>query len=104
MVRGKPTLEQLLPRIGEIVAGERVVIYHAAFAVQIFPDHLRPAKTVSCAMMRFADAFGGRWQKLEVAARHVGHHWTGEAHRALADSLACRSVWLWLEQQKKRLR
>ena len=27
MVRGKPTLDQLLPRIHEIVAGEQVVIY-----------------------------------------------------------------------------
>lgn len=104
MVRGKPTLEQLLPRIGEIIAGERVVIYNATFDVQFFPDQLRQAKTVSCAMTRFADALGGRWQKLDVAARHVGHRWTGEAHRALADSLACRSVWQWLEQQKKRSR
>lgn len=48
-------------------------------------------------MRRFASVLGGPWRKLEVAARHVGHRWTGEAHRALADAMACRSVWEWME-------
>ena len=38
--------------------------------------------------------------KLQKAAEHVGHTWTGDAHRALADALACRSVWLWLESRR----
>ncbi len=104
MVRGKPTLDQLLPRILEIIAGEQVVIYNSAFDAPFFPDRLRQAKMVSCAMTRFADALGGPWRKLDVAARHVGHQWTGDAHRALADALACRSVWLWLEGRGKRKR
>lgn len=104
MVRGKPTLDQLLPRIRDIVAGEQVVIYNAAFDAPFFPDRLRHARMVSCAMTRFADALGGPWRKLDVAARHVGHRWTGDAHRALADALACRSVWLWLEERGKSKR
>ena len=100
MVRGKPTLQEVLPAIRDVVAGEEVVIYNAAFDTAFFPDRLGQARAVSCAMLRFADALGGRWRKLEVAAGHVGHRWSGTAHRALADALACRSVWLWLEGRK----
>ena len=102
MVRGKPTLEKVLPKIHEIVAGTEVVIYNAAFDTAFFPDRLRRAQLVSCAMTRFADMLGGPWRKLDVAARHVGHKWTGDAHRALADADACRSVWLWLEKKHNR--
>ena len=104
MVRGKPTLEALLPRIREIVTGEQVVIYNSTFDTQFFPGGLRQARIVSCAMTRFADTLGGRWRKLDVAASHVGHRWAGNAHRALADAHACRSVWLWLEVQGKKRR
>jgi DNA polymerase III epsilon subunit-like protein len=102
MVRGKPTLQAVLPRIREIIAEEELVIYNAAFDKAFFPDRLRHARAVSCAMTRFSDALGGPWRKLDVAARHVGHEWTGNAHRALADALACRSVWLWLESRKRQ--
>lgn len=102
MVRGKPTLEQLLPLIREAIADEQVVIYNAEFDSRFYPGRLRQAKMVSCAMTRFADALDGRWRKLEEAARHVRHRWTGDPHRALADALACRSVWLWLEKRGKR--
>lgn len=47
-------------------------------------------------MARFNQKYGGK-NSLANAARIVGHVWTGEAHRALADALACRSVWLHLE-------
>lgn len=104
MVRGKPTLQSLLPRIREIVTDEQVVIYNSVFDTQFFPGGLRQARMVSCAMTHFANTLGGRWRKLDVAARHVGHRWTGDAHRALADALACRSVWLWLEVQGKKRR
>ena len=101
MVRGKPTLQAVLPRIHEIIAEQDLVIYNAAFDTAFFPDRLRHARAVSCAMTRFADALGGPWRKLDAAARHVGHPWTGNAHRALADALACRSVWLWLESRQR---
>ena len=97
MVRGKPTLQELMPEIRNVVAGQEVVIYNAAFDTAFFPDQLGSARQVSCAMLRFADVLGGKWRKLDVAAKHVGHQWTGTAHRALADALACRSVWRWLE-------
>lgn len=102
MVLGKPTLGELLPRIREVIAGEQVVIYNAQFDTPFFPGQLRQARMVSCAMTRFAEELGGSWRKLEVAARHVRHRWTGDAHRALADALACRAVWLWLENRGRR--
>ena len=46
MVRTKPTLQQVLPRIHEIIAGERVVIYNAKFDKSFFPGRLRHAKTI----------------------------------------------------------
>lgn len=97
MVRGKPTLAQLMPEIRRIVTGQQVVIYNASFDAPFFPGGLRESQRVDCAMRRFADATGGgTWKKLDVAARQVRHVWGGKAHRALADALACRSVWQWL--------
>ena len=97
MVRGKPSLTELMPRIMDIVRGEEVVIYNANFDAPFFPGRLAQASAIRCAMIQFAEAQGGgRWRKLDVAAQHVGHRWTGAAHRALADAQACRSVWQWL--------
>jgi DNA polymerase III epsilon subunit-like protein len=98
MVRGYPTLSQLMPRIRQIVTNQTIVIYNSNFDAPFFPGGLQEAKAIECAMRRFATATGApRSQKLDFAARHVGHQWTGAAHRALADALACRSVWCWLE-------
>lgn len=103
MVRGKPTLADLMPEIRRIVSGEQVVIYNATFDAPFFPGHLREAQRIDCAMRRYSEAIGvGRWQKLDVAAHKVGHVWSGAAHRAKADALACRSVWNWLEQRLGR--
>jgi DNA polymerase III subunit epsilon len=100
MVRGQPTLAQLMPRVLEVIAGEWVVIYNAGFDVPFFPGRLAQSAGVRCAMTRFADTLGGPWRNLDVAARHVGHRWTGTKYRALADALACRSVWDWLEARE----
>jgi DNA polymerase III epsilon subunit-like protein len=100
MVRGKPTLRQILPRVASVIAHEEVVIYNARFDAPFFPGQLKKSRGVCCAMTDFASALGGPRRKLEFAAKHVGHRWTGEAHRALADALACRSVWLWLQVRR----
>lgn len=104
MVLGAPTLAELWPNIRAVVSGAHVVIYNADFDRKFFPDRLSCSSRISCAMLEFArrygvrDAYRGtyRWHKLDFAARHVGHRWTGDAHRALSDALACRSVWRWL--------
>jgi DNA polymerase III epsilon subunit-like protein len=103
MVRGKPSLSELMPRILNIVRGEVVVIYNAKFDVPFFPDRLSQASSIECAMIEFAKSLGGgRSRKLDFAAQHVGHRWTGAAHRALADAQACRSVWQWVDRGRGR--
>lgn len=78
MVRGHPTLAQLMPRIRQIVANETVVIYNSMFDAPFFPGRLQEAQSIECAMRRFSEAIGvRRWQKLDSAARQVGHRWTG---------------------------
>jgi DNA polymerase III epsilon subunit-like protein len=102
MVRGRPTLGQLMPQIRQIISHETVVIYNSSFDTPFFPGRLEEALSIECAMRRFTnETGGGRWKKLEVAAQKAGHRWTGNAHRALADALACRSVWDWLERSKR---
>jgi DNA polymerase III epsilon subunit-like protein len=104
MVRGKPRIDQLMPRVLEVIRAQEVVIYNARFDAPFFPGHLIQATTVRCAMLAFADELGGRWRKLDIAAQHVGHCWTGAAHRALADAKACKSVWEWLQGRKRSTR
>jgi DNA polymerase III epsilon subunit-like protein len=102
MVCGQPTLAQLMPRIRQIISNETVVIYNSSFDTPFFPGRLMEAVSVECAMRRFSlETGGGRWKKLDVAAKTVGHRWTGNAHRALADASACRSVWEWLEKSTR---
>lgn len=108
MVAGAPTLAELWPEIRALVSGAQVVIYNADFDRKFFPDRLKCASRISCAMLEFARHYGERdpyrgtfrWQRLDVAARHVGHRWTGDAHRALSDALACRAVWQWVTQRR----
>lgn len=104
MVAGAPTLEELMPTIRKVIKKQEVVIYNATFDVPFFPGHLSEAASIHCAMRRFAQYTGSRtWRKLDFAAQCAGHVWTGAAHRALADTQACRSVWRWVEaNQKKR--
>jgi len=98
MVAGRPTLGELLPEIRAIVASHRrLVIYNSGFDVPFFPPGCFDSLEVRCAMRRFAELQGTRFRKLADAAEHAGHRWTGEAHRALADTLAARSVWHWCE-------
>ena len=107
MVRRAPTLDQVWTQIMQVLSGNHVVIYNAAYDREFLPDRLQCASQVSCAMLRFAQVRGQwnprygnyRWHRLEDAARHAGHVWSGDAHRALADSQACRSVWRWLDKQ-----
>jgi DNA polymerase III epsilon subunit-like protein len=102
MVRGQPTMAQLMPQVRQIISNQVVVIYNSSFDTPFFPGRLKEALSIECAMRRFTtETGGGRWKKLDVAAQKVGHRWTGNAHRALADALACRSVWDWLERSSR---
>lgn len=73
MVRGKPTLQQIMPLVPEVIAEHEVVIYNANFDAPFFPGRLAQSRGVVCAMTEFAAALGGPRRKLDIAAQHVGH-------------------------------
>lgn len=106
-----PTLEQLEERIIGLVTGRRLVIYNAAYDMRYLPERTGGAAArVECCMDRFASYYGEwhdyyrsfKWQSLGVAAECAGHQWAGNAHRALADAQACRSVWLFLDREEEK--
>lgn len=99
MVVDAPTLGQLLSTIRGTVMGRHVVIYNSAFDTQFFPDKLVYAGRIDCAMRRYAAFRGSKWTKLAVAADQIGYRWEGNPHRALADALACRAIWQWLDKK-----
>ena len=100
MVSHSPTIEDILDDIKEIIACNNLVIYNSAFDTQFFPSGLCEANEIFCAMKIFASQIGSRrYVKLLDAAHHVGHEWRGDAHRALSDTLACKSVWEWLQNE-----
>lgn len=108
MVQDKPTLADLWPTLEPLFQGQRVVAYNAAYDRKFFPEDLGQSEVVCC-MHRFT-----RWHRrivadddrqyrtinLARAAEFVGHTWSGDAHRALADTQACLSVWDWLERHE----
>jgi DNA polymerase-3 subunit epsilon len=108
MVATAPTANDVRQKVLQLVAGHHLVIYNAPFDAAFFPGINGQANAIQCCLRRFADEWpdrtwsdergGWKRQKLATAAAHVGHDWEGAgAHRALADALACRSVWHWLK-------
>lgn len=103
-VAGKPRLEDLTWFADLLAQADRVVFYNAAFDTAFLPPGWLAPSKVHCAMMRFSayrDSLGqgARWAKLDQAASWARHQWTGEAHRALADAAATKSVWEYLARE-----
>lgn len=93
-VAGAPRLVEVMPLVCALARGKEVVIYNAHYDTQFLPWLRDFADTVRCAMLAAQSAMGlSRWPKLVDAAQWAGHTWEGEAHRALADTRACRAVW-----------
>jgi DNA polymerase III epsilon subunit-like protein len=105
MVQDAPTFEECWEtQMKNIFTGKHIVIFNASFDTRFFPDQLECAGKISCAMVgyqRVYKAEGGESNKynLGVAMDHIGYSIEGDRHRALADTLACRAVWLWLEER-----
>lgn len=104
MVQGEPTFEERWEDIKNILTGKHIVIFNAAFDARFFPDLLNCASQISCAMAGFqrvyrAEGGNSRQYNLRFATGHIGYSWKGEHHRALADTLAARAVWLWIERR-----
>ncbi|MGB5732946.1 MAG: 3'-5' exonuclease, partial [Thiohalocapsa sp.] len=96
-----PMLDALRQRIREAVADRQVVIYNAPFDAGFLSLELEGAAGIHCAMRPFAAVYGEwssrynewHWQRLHVAAAHVGFQWPGDRHRAINDCQATRAVW-----------
>ncbi|MDT7062680.1 3'-5' exonuclease [Citrobacter braakii] len=112
MVAGAPSLASLAPHIEAAVLGRDVVIYNAAFDTGFLGTLLDSARSVTCCMEAWSEHVNEwdtrfarpRWQNLASAAAAVGFIWPGNAHRALADTLACRAVWQYLHNPAERER
>jgi DNA polymerase III epsilon subunit-like protein len=99
MVRDAPLLDDIAASLRTmLIADGSVVIYNADFDCRFFPRKFWTSIDVACAMLRYRNELG-RWDRLGNAAKRAGHVWEGDAHRAVADALACRSVWNWLERR-----
>jgi DNA polymerase III epsilon subunit family exonuclease len=108
MVKNSPTLKDLEPELFEILNGKNLIVYNLNFDIKFLPRYIvNSIKERDCCMLRFAEAYGEwneyygnfKWKSLSTAANHVGYKWEGVAHRALADTLACRAVWDYLEEK-----
>lgn len=106
MVASAPRIEDIENKLLDIISDKRLVIYNAAYDLPFLPDMVRASTgDVDCCMIRFADHYGewdsyhgnNKWKPLDFAARFIGYEWTGKAHRAMADALACRAVWYFLD-------
>lgn len=112
MVANAPTFSDIFSKIEAVVKDQDVVIYNADFDTAFLGSLLASAKSVKCCMLAWAKHVGEwseyhgnyRWHKLVDAAETVYFKWTGEAHRALPDALACRAVWLYLTDTHERQR
>lgn len=112
MVQDAPVLSEIAPRIEAAIKGREVIIYNASFDQGFLGSLLSSANSIKCCMEAWAEHVGDwsdyhgsyTWQKLTEAAHAVHFEWPGEAHRALADSLACRAVWLYLVDPDERKR
>jgi DNA polymerase-3 subunit epsilon len=109
-VADAPTLDELRPRIIAAVYDALVVICNAPFDAGFLRYDLDAAAEVRCAMLEFAAVYGEwsarhggwHWQKLHVAAAHVGFAWDGDSHRAINDCRATRAVWHYLRRSAAR--
>jgi DNA polymerase III epsilon subunit-like protein len=108
MVKGSPTIEDLEPQLIKILKGKNLIVYNLNFDIGFLSHRIvKSIKEMHCCMLRFATVYGEwnqyhgnfKWQSLITAANHVDYKWEGNAHRALADTLACRAVWNYLEKQ-----
>lgn len=109
-----PTMDEVAPRIADIVRGQKLIIYNRAYDEVILAEALAlgPPAEIVCLMLAFSEHYGDwheyfqnyRWQPLRTAADYVLHEWTGKAHTALHDTLAARAVYLYLTDTEVRQR
>lgn len=109
-----PLITEHVEEIKRIVrSAEEVVIYNAAFDRKFLAAigaDAAPGQKVTDTMLEFSDFYREpnsrhpgqyRWQKLSVAAEHIGYDWgDGHAHSSVDDCLATLAVQKWLDARK----
>lgn len=100
-VDSAPSLIELLPSIRAAFSGRKVIIYNASFDVRFFPRDTFDNCEIECCMLAYSRQIKTGSRKLTSAAEHVGHIWSGSAHRAMSDARATASVWKWLVHCQK---
>lgn len=109
MIKNAPSWEKAWPKIEQVLSGKHVAIYNAEFDIRLIRQSSQlnniiwrpPYKNTSDVMHLFADYFGSwddyhqsfTWQKLEAAGRYFNIN-LPNSHRALADTLVSREVFL----------
>ena len=104
MVKEAPTYDEIRATVASLFKGQDVVIYNADYDRQYLHQELKDAHSVKCCMLAYTEKYGEwndwhqsyTWVKLIHAAKQALHQWTGDAHRALSDTLATRTVWKYL--------
>lgn len=112
MVKDAPTLNDIIAKIKELLFGKKVVIYNAAFDFDFLPEECLEWDNTYCCMLAFSEYYGQwsdyhgnyKWHKLIKAANYVHYEFEGDSHRAFADALASRAVWLYLHDEEERKR
>lgn len=109
MVQNAPWTEAILGAIYNIVEGHDLVIYNAPFDSQWLPD-IADICNVKDAMLEFAPIFGRwdekreayKWVSLSQACSFIGYVLPPEykPHRALADCIATKAVWNFIQDRK----
>jgi DNA polymerase III subunit epsilon len=106
MVSGSPGWAEVWPQVREMLAGRPVGIYNSDFDLRMLSQSNR-ANRISwnsrdfhffCIMKLYAQFMGCRWQKLEAAGRQCGLS-LPNAHRAQADTLLAREVFIYMARQ-----
>jgi DNA polymerase III subunit epsilon len=107
MVKSSPTLKDLESELFEILSCRKLIVYNLNFDIRFLPRYIVDSvREKDCCMLLFAEVYGEwndyygnyKWKPLSTAADYVGYKWQGDAHRALADTFACRAVWNYLKE------
>lgn len=112
MVQGSPVLEDLLPRVQEILRDSgQVIIYNADFDTRFLPAEVWEGVAVECCMKEFIfiyEELEGRFSSQRFPLSKAFNVSTcrrieelGPTHRALSDCLACSAVWNWCRSKRK---
>jgi DNA polymerase III epsilon subunit-like protein len=115
MVASAPTLKELELELIRIIGEKRMVAYNVKFEMDFMPPQVKIwIGKDECCMKRFSryfHNFTNRNKRASVrivrrrlidAAKFIGHEWQGDPHRALADAIATRAVWNFIDEQEKR--